>query len=78
MAHAVNENLPGAIDKIEELHIYGWMKPMVIPTVGSYQTLVPIISRSVGNVHFAHSDNDIAPGYENAVWHGVEAARKIV
>lgn len=75
IAAAVGETIPGAVDKIEELHVFGWVTSMVVPSVGSYQKLVPIISRSVGNVHFAHSDNDIAPGYENAVWHGVEAAR---
>jgi hypothetical protein len=58
--------------------VYGWGHSMVIPTVGSYLKLAPIISRTHGNIQFAHSDNDIAPGLENAVWHGVEAARRVM
>ena len=78
IAAAVGENIPGARDKMEELHIFDWVESMVIPTVGSYQKLVPLISRPHGNIHFAHSDNDIAPGYENAVWWGVEMARRVI
>jgi protoporphyrinogen oxidase len=78
IAIAVGENMPGATEKIEELHVFGWTNSMVIPTVGAYQKLIPLISRPVGNIHFAHSDNDIAPGWENAVWHGVEGARGVM
>ncbi len=78
IAAAVSENISGAAEKIEELHVFGWTNSMVVPSVRSYQRLIPLISQSVENIHFAHSDNDIAPGWENAVWHGVEAARKVM
>ena len=77
IAEAVVENVPDARGKIEELHVFGWTNSMVVPTVGSYQRLAPIIARSHGNIHFAHSDNDIAPGWESAVWHGDQLARTI-
>jgi hypothetical protein len=77
-AHAVTEHIPGAMDNITELHVFGWGHSMVVPEVGAISKLVPTINQSVGSIHFAHSDNDIAPGWENAVWHGVEAARRVM
>ncbi len=78
IAAAVEEHVPSAQGKIEELHVFGWRNSMVVPTVGSYQRILPLISRPVGNIHFAHSDNDIAPGWENAVWWGAQTARTVM
>lgn len=75
---AVAQHIPGAREKIVEMHVYAWGHSLVVPAVGSYAALAPKIAAPHGNIHFAHSDNDIAPGYENAVWWGAETAKRIL
>lgn len=75
-AHAVDEHVPGAIDKIEEMHVFGWGHSMVVPEVGALSKLVPMINQSVGRIYFAHSDNDLAPAIENAMDAGFTAAER--
>jgi protoporphyrinogen oxidase len=77
-ANAVNEHVPGALGKIEEMHVFAWGHSMVIPTVGSHENIYPIHAQSCGNIHFANSDNDLAPGIENAMEWGFETAGRCI
>jgi hypothetical protein len=65
------DHFNSALDIIEEIHVFAFGHSMVIPYVGSHGELGPIISRSVGNVQFANSDNDLVPGFENALQAGL-------
>jgi len=75
-AEALEDHIPGAMDKIKEVHPFTWGHSMVIPSVGSHQKLSSLISQPVGNIHFANADNDLAPSVENALYWGFETARK--
>ncbi len=77
-AHAVAEHVPGALEKIAEMHVFGWGHSMVVPEVGAISRLVPAINQSVGRIYFAHSDNDLAPAIENAMDAGFAAAQRVL
>ncbi len=77
-AHAVAEHVPGALEKIVEMHVFGWGHSMVVPEVGAIAKLVPTINQNVGRIHFAHSDNDLAPAIENAMDAGFAAAQRVL
>lgn len=74
VARGVDEFVPGALEKIKEMHVFGWGHSMVIPAVGSHEQLAPLISRSHGNIHFANADNDQSPSVESAFQSGIDAA----
>jgi phytoene dehydrogenase-like protein len=74
VANALDEHVPGARDKIEEMRVMAWGHSLVIPAVGSHARLHPALSRPFGRIVFAGADNDIAPGHENAIDAGLWAA----
>jgi phytoene dehydrogenase-like protein len=65
------DHFKGALDIIEEIHVFAFGHSMVIPHVDSHKELGPIISRPLGNIQFANSDNDLVPGFENALLAGL-------
>jgi hypothetical protein len=69
--HGLSEHFKNALDIIEEIHVFAFGHSMVIPHVGSHREFGPIISRPVGNIQFANSDNDLVPGFENALMAGL-------
>src|SRR5579883_533045 len=77
-AQALAAHISDATNKIDEMHVFGWGHSMVIPTVGSHQKLYPLTAQSVGNIHFANSDNDLAPGIENALDWGFRIADDVL
>lgn len=66
------------LDAIEEIQAFAWGHSIVIPAPGSHNGIAQAAARSVGNIHFAHTDNDCAPALENAVANGTRAAEVII
>jgi phytoene dehydrogenase-like protein len=78
LARALDEHVPGTIEKIEELRIFSWGHSLVIPAIGSHRAISPLVRAPFGRVCFAGADNDLAPGIENAIDTGIRAAEQVL
>lgn len=78
LALAVDEDIPCALEKIDELHVMGWSQSMVSAAVGSHRGIHPHHCRPHGKIFFAHSDNDLAPSFENAMGVAFDVAEDVI
>lgn len=65
------------LDSIQEVQAFAWGHSVVVPTVGSHSGTAQGASTSYKNIHFANTDNDSAPAFENALSHGVIASESV-
>jgi protoporphyrinogen oxidase len=65
------------LDAIKEVQAFAWGHSVVVPTVGSHSSIAIGASASYKNIHFANTDNDSTPAFENALSHGVIASNKV-
>jgi protoporphyrinogen oxidase len=69
----------GISDQIESIDLWPWAHGMVRPSVGFiWGESRSIMGQPFGNVFFAHSDMSGISNFEEAQYHGVEAARRIM
>ncbi len=68
--------LPGARGKIVDVRLARWGHALCHGKPGWYVNRSPLVSRPVGRVHFAHSDNQGLPAFESALIEGLEAAKR--
>lgn len=70
---------PGITNDIENIDISLWGHAMAIPRVGFISgNERKEMAKPVGHIHFAHSDMSGISIYEEAQYHGVEAAIKVL
>lgn len=69
---------PGSRDAIAEMHVFAFGHTMVIPWLGSHTLFHPAVSRPVGNIHFANTDNDLSPSVESAIANGHDVAETVL
>ena len=70
---------PGISSTIKHLDIWLWGHGMVIPKTGFiWSKERKELQKSLGKIHFAHSDMSGFSIFEEAQYHGVEAAKKIL
>ncbi len=74
VADTVERRIPGSRSIIKEMHVFAWGHTMVISSVNSHSTYHPAISRPVGHIYFANTDNDLSPSVESGVANGLLAA----
>ena len=67
---------PGAESKIEDVRLYRWGHALCHAAPGWYTKRSPLASRPLGNVLFAHSDNQGLPAFEAALAEGLTAAEQ--
>lgn len=72
----MEKTVPGLREKILEVRAFRWGHPMVLAAVGGLTRLQPRISRPFGPILFAHSDSQIAPAIESALWEGQKNAER--
>ncbi len=76
--NAFAEQIPGAREKVEEIHVFAWGHSLVIPSVGSYQRLLTSVSSPFGRIFFGGADNDLAPSINNAVETAIDMAEQVL
>ncbi len=69
---------PELVEKILEVHAWGWGHGIVVPTPGSHSGIAQRASAPTARIEFAGTDADAAPAIENAVHNGFRAAGKII
>lgn len=70
---------PGVSSLTKNLDVWLWGHGMVIPKVGFlWGEARKNLQKSFGNLHFAHSDMSGISIFEEAQYHGIEAAQKIL
>ncbi|MDZ4833357.1 MAG: NAD(P)-binding protein [Candidatus Melainabacteria bacterium] len=70
---------PGIKDDITSIDLWPWGHGMIRPTVGFiWGDTRKRMKESCGNVFFAHSDMSGISNFEEAQYHGVEAAKQIL
>ncbi|HEY5999483.1 MAG TPA: FAD-dependent oxidoreductase [bacterium] len=68
--------LPGARKKIVDVRLTRWGHALCHGKPGWYTEKSEIVKRSMGRLHFAHSDNQGLPAFESALVEGLEAATR--
>lgn len=69
----------GISSDIESVDVCIWGHGMITPTVGfMWGDLRKEMARSLGHIHFAHSDMSGVSIFEEAQYHGVEAAERVL
>jgi len=69
----------GIDDDIEHIDVWLWGHGMIVPQVGFITGLARQgMQASLGRVHFAHSDMSGISIFEEAQYHGIEAAKRVL
>lgn len=67
---------PAAAGKIIDVRLARWGHALCHAKPGWYAERSPLVSRPVGRVLFAHSDNQGLPAFESALLEGIAAAQR--
>lgn len=68
----------GAKEAVKEIQSFAWGHSLVTAAPKSHNGIAQTARKTFKNIHFANTDNDCSPAFENAVQHGQLAAEAII
>ena len=63
---------------VKEIQTFAWGHSLVTASTQTHNGVAQTASRKFENIHFANTDNDCSPAFENAVLNGQKAAEDII